>query len=41
MAVTREELIGMDPDEVFDWDSDKLDEGLKELDITKGKTWSK
>ena len=41
MAATREEMLGMDPDEVFDWDSDNLDAGLKELDITIGKSWSK
>ena len=41
MAVTKQQLMGMDPDEVFDWDSDNLDAGLKELDITIGKNWSK
>ena len=40
MAVQRAELLGMDPDDVFDWDSDNLDAGLKELDITIGKNWS-
>ena len=41
MAGTKQLLLGMDPDEVFDWDSDNLDAGLKELDITIGKSWSK
>ena len=41
MAVTREKMLGMDPDEIFDWDAENLDAGLNELSITIGKSWSK
>ena len=41
MAVTREKMLGMDPDEIFDWDAENLDAGLEELGITIGKNWSK
>ena len=37
----KQELVGMDPDEIFEWDSDKLDNRLKALDITIGKNWTK
>ena len=37
----KQELLGMDPGNVFDWASDKVDGGLKALDITIGKDWSK
>ena len=41
MAVTREKMLGIDPDEIFDWDSDNLDAGLEKLGMTIGKNWSK
>ena len=37
----KQDLLVMDPEEIFEWDSDKLDVGLKVLDITIGKNWSK
>ena len=41
MAVTKQQIMNMDPDEIFDWDVEMLDAGLKELGITIGSTWSK
>ena len=36
MPVTKQELVGMDPEEVFEWEVDNLDAGLEELGITIG-----
>ena len=41
MDVTKENMMKMDPEEVYDWDVENLDAGLKELKITIGTTWSK
>ena len=41
MALTREQMMKLDPEEVFDWEVEKLDEGLKELGLAIGKNWSK
>ena len=41
MALTKEQVLALDPEEVFDWEVEKLDEGLKKLDVTIGKSWSK
>ena len=37
----RSELLGMDPDEVFEWDAPKLDGALKLLEVQLGSTWTK
>ena len=34
-------MMKLDPEEIFDWEVEKLDEGLKELGLIIGKTWSK
>ena len=41
MTTTREDVLGMDPDEAFDLDSEALYAGLEALDIMIGKNWSK
>ena len=41
MALTKQEMMELDPEEVFEWEVEKLDEGLKELDVTIGKGWTK
>ena len=41
MAVTKEELMAMDPTDVFDWEVNKLDEGLEALGVTIGTSWTK
>ena len=41
MELSKQELLEIDPEEVLDWDVDKLEAGLKELDITIGVSWSK
>ena len=41
MAVTKQQMMNMDPEDIFDWDVEMLDAGLKELNITIGSTWSK
>ena len=41
MAATKEELMQMDTEEIFDWDVDTLDAALKELNVTVGIGWSK
>ena len=37
----KAELRKIDPDEVFEWDTNKLDGALKELEIKGGSTWNK
>ena len=37
MALTKDQLSKMDPEEVFDWEVEKLEEALKELGIEIGK----
>ena len=41
MAVTKQELMDMNVDEIFDWDSNKQDKGLEAMGIMIGKFWSK
>ena len=41
MAGTKEQMMEMDPEEVFEWDVETLDAGLKELNVTIGTSWSK
>ena len=41
MAVTRQQLMDMDPEEVFEWEVENLEAGLKELGVTVGSKWSK
>ena len=41
MALTKEEMLKLDPEEVFEREVEKLDEGLKVLDVTIGKNWTK
>ena len=38
MAVTKEELMAMDPEDVFEWEATKLDAGLEALGVTIGKS---
>ena len=38
---SQQQLMAMDPDEVFDMDSPALEDALTELKITVGTTWSK
>ena len=41
MAATKDEKMKIAPEEVFDWEVDALDDGLKELNVTIAKGWSK
>ena len=41
MSVTKEELMEMDADEIFQWDVEKLDAALKELSVVVGVDWTK
>ena len=41
MTLTKEEIEKMDPEEVFEWDVEKLDAALKELNVKVGSSWSK
>ena len=41
MAVTKEELMAMDPEDVFEWEVTKLDAGLESLGVTIGTSWTK
>ena len=41
MAATREQMMEMDPEEVFEWEVDNLDVGLKQLNVTVGVKWTK
>ena len=41
MALTKEEIEKIDPEEVFEWDVETLDAALKELNVTIGSSWSK
>ena len=41
MALTKEQLLELDPEEVFEWEVEKLEEGLKTLDAKIGKPWTK
>ena len=38
VALTEEQPLELDSEEVFEWDVGKLDSGLKELDVTIGIT---
>ena len=39
--VTKEQLKTTTPDDVLDWEVSKVESGLKALEITIGKNWSK
>ena len=41
MAMSKEELMAMDPEAVFEMDSAALDHALKELQIKTGTNWNK
>ena len=41
MPVTKQDLVDMDPEEIFECEVDNLDAGLKELGITDCTKWSK
>ena len=41
MATNKEAMMDMDPKEVFGWDVENLDAGLKELNVTIGTDWVK
>ena len=41
MEMTKQELMDLDPEDVFEWEVEKLEAGLKELGITIGISWSK
>ena len=41
MSMDKAELRKIDPDEVFEWDTNKLDGALKELEIKGGSAWNK
>ena len=41
MPVIKQDLVGMDPEEVFQWEVDNLDVCLEELGITIGTKCSK
>lgn len=41
MSMDKSELWKIDPDEVFKWDTNKLDGALKELEIKGRSTWNK
>ena len=41
MATYKESMMKMDPKDVFGWDVENLDAGLKEMNITIGTDWVK
>ena len=41
MELSKQELLEMDPEEVLEWEVDRLEAGLKELGITIGVSWTK
>ena len=41
MATDKESMMKMDPKDVFGWDVENLDAGLKEMNITIGIDWVK
>ena len=41
MSLTKDQMSKMDPEEVFDWEVEKPEEALKELDTGIDKNWSK
>ena len=41
MVVTRQLLMEVAPKDIFEWDVEMLDTGLKEMGVTIGITWSK
>ena len=40
MALTREEMVKMDPKEVFEWEVYTLEVWLKQLKVTVGVKWA-
>ena len=41
MSLTKEQLMEMDTEEIFDWTVEKLDAALKELNVTGAGAWNK
>ena len=41
MSTSKEDMLNMDPEAVFEWEVEALDAGLKEFGVTIGKTWTK
>ena len=41
MEMSKQELLELDPEEVFDWEVEKLEAGLKELGVAIGVSKSK
>ena len=41
MSLTKEQLMEMDTEEIFDWTVEKLDAALKELNVTGASAWNK
>ena len=41
MATNKDAMMDMDPKDVFGWDVENLDAGLKELNVTIGTDWVK
>ena len=41
MAMTKEQLMEMEIDEIFKWDIEKLDAVLKELNVSGATSWNK
>ena len=41
MSLTKEQLMEMDTEEIFDWTVEKLDAALKELNVTGATAWNK
>ena len=41
MATNKEAMMDMDPKDVFGWDVENMDAGLKELNVTIGTDWVK
>ena len=41
MELTRVELMELDPMEVLEWEVERLEAGLNELEITIGASWTK
>ena len=41
MSLTKEQLMEMDTEEIFDWTVEKLDAALKEFNVTGASAWNK
>lgn len=41
MATTKEEFLKIGPEKILDWEVEKLEEGLKAIEVLIDKPWSK